>query len=118
MYLFEKEEKTLLIISSPKKTLQTDFRVPTIYNTLIRLLAATGFSLLHTTIYRFLDEVYYAYLGIGNGVQEYEINCEVYDAVSLAQYMCTPIYTESCVLKEQGISVTKELLESALARSD
>lgn len=115
LYLFSREDQTLLSVTLPKEKTPCDWRTPSPQDTLRRVLKAAGLVVTRVTIYLYLDSVYYTYISVANGNHVFEINCEASEALSLAQLEHAPICAEKEVLKEQGIAVTRELLEQALS---
>ena len=62
-YLFNKRSKILVPIETCNSK-GYDFGVPSIYNTIKRIIKGTGFSILGVKIYHYDGNIFYTYLSI------------------------------------------------------
>lgn len=110
-YLFCRGEKTLMPIETYDAYQP---HVPSIYNSLKRILVAMGFSVTGIKIYHFCGDKYYTCLTIHNEKNTFDINISFRDGIEIAKETESQIFVKDSILKEYGIKVTKELVQKAL----
>jgi len=118
-YLFNKTDKVLIPVEIERNIRSA--AVPSMYDTLRRVVKALGYSFLYTKIYKQSQGVFYTYLSIYKSVckdkrsNALDINISFSDGIEIAKVTNTPIYIKEEIIKEMGIEVTKELVEKALS---
>lgn len=115
-YLFNKENKILIPIETDKNHYSK--AVPTVYNSIKRLVSALGYSFLCLKIYRLDQNIFYTYLSIYrseklNDVMDLNIGFE--DGIKISKENNIPIYINEEIIKRVGIVITKKLVEKALS---
>ncbi|HOD01252.1 MAG TPA: DUF151 domain-containing protein [bacterium] len=112
-YLFCKPLKILLPIETGCECIQTQ-TVPSVYNSVRRIIEGIGAKALYLKIYLYCENVFYAYLTIKNGKETFDINVGLKDGIKMAREMKIPIYVRDQILENNGIKITKDLVMKAL----
>lgn len=112
-YMFCKETKTLLPVEI-SGNLVNNVAVPSIYNSIKRILIVAGYSISGIKIYYEYENTFYTYLTIKKGKISLDINLSFNDAVEISKETSAPIYVNEKILERTGIKVTKKLLTEAL----
>jgi len=115
-YLFNKTKKILIPIEISKE--ESVRAVPTIYNSMKRLISALGYSLLCLKIYKLDQNIFYTYLSIcknDNLSNVMDLNIGLKDGVEISKETNIPIYINEEIIKQVGIVVTRKLVEKALS---
>jgi bifunctional DNase/RNase len=110
-YLFHKEKQILL----PIEILNQDkCYIPSIYNTVKRLLNAAEVSVTALKVYKFSNDTFYTYLSIKKRGSTLDINIDFKDGIEISKETSCPIFIEEGVLKSCGIKITKDMVVKAL----
>jgi len=112
-YLFCLSSKTLLPVEIEKETSETS-AIPSIYNSLGRILKALKCSIVRISIYHINDGILYTYLTIQREKFMLDLNIGFKDGMEIAKELSIPIYVKEKIIQECGIEVTKELINRAL----
>jgi len=108
-YFIQKKKKIIL----PVEYTQTPHS--NAEDTYIRTLKALKVKIISINIYLFLDEKYYVYLNLSSNGKKYEINTNITNAMNLMDYEPEiQVYIKKDILIQNGIKVTKELIEKSL----
>jgi len=84
-------------------------------DTYVRTLNAFGASIRSINIYLHLEEIYYVYLGIEHNGRIFDINTSLRNALCILEYLHDiDISIEKEILCQEGIQVTKDMLEEHL----
>ena len=111
-YLYEPLEKMVL----PIETLPVEHNEnPNILDTLKRVVNSLESNLIGIKIFLYSEERYYTYLSISSQGQILDIHTDIGNALEIAKTNNILISVENTILKENGIKVTKELLEEVFA---
>jgi len=115
-YFFNKEGGILLPVEIHNYNPQYSFPTPqVIISTLLNTIKATY---LQTSVYLFQDKKYYCYLKIKDQNNKiFDINSNFVDSIEMAIYEQKPIMVLSEILYEQGLNITREMLNDALKSS-
>jgi len=90
--------------------------VPSIYDSITRMLAGLSAKLEGVKIYLHFEKVFYAYLMIQSSRDSFDINVGFLDAVYLANKVKCPILINQDILGRLGIKLTAEMIENALLK--
>ena len=121
-YLFNPENKILLPIVTNQwaceslvlaSSHQKQAR-PHIHDTFKRMMMFLGGDLENVFVYKYLSEIFYAYLRVRKGEIVFEIDVKLTDALCLALQFNKPILVSDEVYDVAGIVVTKELLQRSI----
>jgi len=111
-YLYEPLEKIVL----PIETLPIQHNEnPNILDTLKRIVNSLESNLVGIKIFLYSEEKYYTYLSISAQGQILDIYIDIGNALEIAKTSNILISIENAILKENGIKVTKKLLEKVFA---
>ena len=108
-YMYQKTEKIILPIKVSAKIKQ-----PNIYDTIKRTAAAFGAKPALVKISMCENQSYYTYLTIFRGNTSLDINIDLLDAIGISKELELPILINERILSQQGILVTKQMIESSL----
>lgn len=112
-YLFCKTPKLLLPVEIENKQNRAP-QIPSIYNSVKRILLGTGISISHIKVYHQCEDVFYTYLTICKNGGAFEVNVSFKDAIEISKEMSIPIYVKEKILKNSGIEITKDIVLKAL----
>lgn len=105
--------ETLLIA----KTIQNPIR-PTLLNTFKRVLIALDATVVSVEIYKCLDDIFYAYIVVGNSHTQCHIDARATDALGIAYEFGVGIFVSEEVYCSTGIKITRELIERSISTSN
>ncbi len=112
-YLFYKRDKILIPIEIEKGN--SNIRsVPSIYNSMKRIIFGVGYSVVGIKIYHRDQSTFYTYVTIRKEKTNMDINVGFRDGIEIAREMSVPIYVKEKIIKECGIEITKDLVLKAL----
>jgi bifunctional DNase/RNase len=112
-YLFCSSSRTLLPINIENDK-ENEKSVPTIYNSIKRILLGTRIKVLGIKIYYECDDIFYSYLTVSRNGKKLDINISFRDAINIAMEIPTPIYVKKSVMDKSGIKITKSMIKEAL----
>ena len=112
-YLFCKNTKILLPIEIENIDSGTQV-VPSIYNSIKRILIGSGIFVKGIKIYRQSQNNFYTYITIKNKENIIDVNIGFTDGIKLAKEMSVPIYVSEKILDEFGLKITSDLISKAL----
>ena len=112
-YLFCKKLKTLVPIEIPVRT-TGHADIPSVYDSIKRIIYGTGYSILGLKIYRQEGDVFYTYLAIKKNDTVLDINVSFEDGVKISNITSSPIYMERNILETSGIVINKDMVLKAL----
>jgi bifunctional DNase/RNase len=112
-YLFCSSSRILLPINI-ENSRENEKSVPTIYDSIKRLLFGAGIKVLGIKIYYECDNIFYAYLTILKDKKKLDINISFKDAINIAKEVSAPIYVKKPVMDKSGIKITKSMIQEAL----
>ena len=112
-YLFCKQLKTLIPIEIPSNTINHS-EIPSVYDSIKRIIYGTGYSVLGLKIYRQECGVFYTYLIIKKNNTVLDINVSFVDGVRISNITSSPIYMEKNILEKSGIVINKDMVLKAL----
>lgn len=112
-YLYCVSNKTLLPIEVENQKIKK-YHIPSIYNSIKRILNALRYPALRVSIYHARDGIFYSYLTIKKGKCSLDINVDFEDSIEISRELSVPIYVRDKVISEYGIEVTKDLISKAL----
>lgn len=122
VYIFNSERKIIIPIITNRWACESillakdkiEMPRPHIHNTFMRTLLATGTDFKGISIYKYLDDVFYAYLILESAGEIYEIDTRVTDAISLALLYGKPLIVQVEVYTVAGILIDKDLIQKSL----
>ena len=124
LYLYEKKEKYVIPVEFDKRAAalflaqpgpnQKNRSYPTVYNTVKRLICGLGANLISVTIYKYENDIFYAYLNVIFQNKHLEFNANICDALNIAKRFNSIIYIKEELLDKCGIKVSKKILRDAL----
>ena len=104
-YLFCKKLKTLVPIEIPVRT-TGHADIPSVYDSIKRIIYGTGYSILGLKIYRQECGVFYTYLIIKKNNTVLDINVSFVDGVRISNITSSPIYMEKNILEKTYVSIS------------
>ena len=113
-YFFHKASSRVLPVETSVPRLNTSKATPSVYNTIKRMLVATGAMVSSIKLYLYRDGIFYTYITLRMQSNEYDINSCFIDALYISRLFNAPIYARDQVIRCCGIKVTKEQIEQAL----
>jgi len=116
-YLFCKELKTLIPIEIPSSTINHS-EVPSVYDSMKRIIYGTGYSVEGLKIYRQECGVFYTYLTIKKNDTVLDINISFADGINISKITSLPIYMEISILETSGIVINKDMVLKALGNKN
>lgn len=108
-YLYYKNTKTLLPVE-----INGTVQIPSIYNTLKRLVFALGGKVKHIKIYKASQNTLYTYLTLEKEGQFLDVNIGFPDAIEIARELDFPIFAKEEIIRKCGIEITREIVKRAL----
>jgi len=108
-YLYYKNTKTLLPIE-----INGTPQIPSIYNTLKRLIFALGGKAKYIKIYKVSQNTLYTYLTLEKEGQILDVSIGFPDAIEIARESDFPIFAKEEIIREHGIKITEKIVKRAL----
>jgi len=107
-YFIHNESKTVLPLEF------NNLRDISTEDTYVRTLKALKVYIQSVNIYLYLEGIYYVYLKIPYNGNTFDINTSLSNALCILNYLPeTEVYIENEILQQEGIKITKEMLEQS-----
>ena len=114
-YFFCKQSNTIMPIEL-LEGINSHLEVPSIYDSITRIIRGVGYSAKSVKIYRQEFGVFYTYLSIQRDKEVFDINIGFKDAMNIARETCLPVYVEDSILKINGFVINKNMVLKALEK--
>jgi bifunctional DNase/RNase len=115
-YFLYKEGKIVVPVTTWQNHTANNYLLePPTYDTFNRTISCLGGKITSVKIYLFLAGTFYSYLVLEQNATRYEINSSFQDALAIARETLAEYYINEEIIYEQGIRVTKDLIERSLS---